>query len=78
MDSLDDFNPSKKWIILFFDYGNERHWFTVHSFKRPTAFVKFNDWISKVKDSSAFKFIDTTIVFKEDKNIHEILNENGR
>ena len=75
MDSLEDFNQGEERFSLYLDYDNERHSLYVHSLNPPKAFLEFNNWINKIRDSLNFNFIDTTIKFKEDKVIHDAIRK---
>lgn len=72
---LEDFNSDKVKAFLYFDYPNGYTDINIHSLHPPIAFKKFDNWVNKIIENSQFNFADTSINFKEDKNIHEAMNK---
>ena len=72
---LEDFNSNKARTLLYFDYPNGYTNINIHSLHPPIVFKNFNDWINRIIENLHFNFADTSINFKEDKNIHEAMNK---
>lgn len=73
IDSCQDFDPGDARFSLYFDYGNEKRNFYIHSLHPPVVFNKFNNWIDKIIDSLKFNIADTSVEFVEDKKVHGII-----
>jgi hypothetical protein len=63
---------------MYLDYIDEKHSFWVYSLNPPKAFVDVSNWINKIKSNFSFIFIHTTIKFKDDEIIKEIIRKNSR
>jgi hypothetical protein len=74
-DSIEDFNPSKAKFSVYIDYPDENQHVNFHSLHPPLAFNNFNSWINRIIKNLRFNFADTSINFKEDKNILEVMNK---
>lgn len=72
---LEDFNCDQAKIFLYFEYPNGYTNINIHSLHPPIAFKQFNRWADKIIENSHLNLADTSINFKEDRNIHEFIDK---
>jgi len=60
---------------LYIKFPDENDHFDFDGLPVPWAFKNFNSWINKIIGNLHFNLADTSINFKEDKNIHAAINK---